>query len=122
MRDVHNITEDVSAKKQPKNTGFIRDVHHILEDASTKKQQKNISVLEEGASKYSRSIVATTSSSSKMRDSWLLARDIALWYCKSLMPLGSVSDDGMIDFFHVRFSFLIFTIFYTYYVFESNSI
>lgn len=29
---------------------------------------------------------------------WILARDLALWLCRSLLPFDSVSDDALIDF------------------------
>lgn len=32
-----------------------------------------------------------------------LARDLALWFCKSLLPFDSVSDEGMVDFFKVMY-------------------
>ncbi|CAG5037111.1 unnamed protein product [Parnassius apollo] len=76
----------------------LRDVHDLREESSHKATQ-NIKQFFEVRPRPPRSVAASSSSLTKRKDSWLLARDMALWFCKSLMPFDSVSDEGMNDFF-----------------------
>lgn len=76
----------------------LRDSHDIREDTS-KIASKNITQFFNLQPRPK----ATTSSTSKTKktNTWLLARDMVLWFCKSLMPFDSISDQAMKDFFQV---------------------
>ncbi|CAG9792672.1 unnamed protein product [Diatraea saccharalis] len=77
----------------------LRDFHNLKEESSGK-ATRNIEQFFQIQPRRSQTTVGTPSSSLiKNKDSWLLARDMALWFCKSLMPFDSVSDEGMNDFF-----------------------
>lgn len=87
-------------------TRHLRDDHQIR-DTSADKAKTNI----KDFFAVARPAKPSTSATSSLKyDKWLLARDLALWFCKSLLPFDSVSDEGMLDFFKVmELTVLLFT-------------
>lgn len=83
LRDDHDIRDETADKNK------------TITDFFSKRPRKSVS--------GSATATAGTSTSTAFQktDKWLLARDLALWFCKSLLPFDSVSDEGMVDFFQV---------------------
>lgn len=75
-----------------------------MREEKTEKPIKNINEffnVQPRQRKFDTGTVISSGTSLSKKDSWLLARDLALWFCKSLMPFDSLSDEGMVDFFKV---------------------
>ncbi|XP_061716952.1 uncharacterized protein LOC133524822 [Cydia pomonella] len=78
----------------------LRDSHNIREDKTESTRLIN-DFFTPTPRPRARATVASSSTMNMVtkKDKWILARDLALWFCTSLMPFDSVSDEGMIDFF-----------------------
>jgi len=93
----------------------LRDEHKIRSDEDVAKARSNIKQFfsidrfskSGGGPGAGASCSKTNNPPMRTTDKWLLARDLALWFCKSLMPFDSVGDEGMIDFFKVSYVFLL---------------
>lgn len=77
-------------------TRHLRDDHQIkVEKLSRKKAKSNKYFV---PSRERKSCSAKTKPCPK-HDKNALAKDMALWYCKSLLPFDSFCDEGMVEFF-----------------------
>ncbi|KAI8421976.1 hypothetical protein MSG28_009882 [Choristoneura fumiferana] len=76
-----------------KGYGLARNIHNI------KEEEKVAETLKEFINAHQLAKTATSSSKLKKKDYVTLAKDMAIWCCKSLMPFDSISDEGMKDFF-----------------------
>lgn len=100
----------IKAYSKTASTGNL--LRHLREDHQIKlevgeKAKTNIKTFfcVDRMSKSTTSLPAGNKSMQKSStNKWLLARDLALWFCKSLLPFDSVSDEGMVDFFKVHLS------------------
>lgn len=71
----------------------LKDDHFLAEEKTPAMTSKNLTTFF-NVSRPGKSI----SDQSTKTNKWILARDLALWFCRSLMPFNSVCDEGFEDF------------------------
>lgn len=73
----------------------LKDVHNLQESKQKNVQQRTLK-------DTLMNVTRKPETTSKKDGRWLLARDLALWFCRALLPFDLVGNEGTVDFMKVR--------------------